>query len=373
MQAYEELFQLASVLDKEAKKLSELPASTQLDALETAANKLKSSFSGSWLGYHAHVYYKDLLPAPPGVHFSQEWGLMDVFGDLSSHGQWHEYDPAWVRQKIEEKAGNVELKTSLDAMEEAAHTFDKVKSDIVSILSSEVEQLPDNFLTKQLEAIEPMECLTPMEIANRWNGNSRIMTRDTTAIGQGTRVPPHIMVLAEIRSIRHPFQLCQQSALIARKAASHLERKMGQRKSDNRVGTNVFIGHGRSSEWRVLKDFISERLALPYDEFNRVPVAGITNISRLSEMLDAAAIALVIMTAEDERADGKNQARMNVIHEVGLFQGRLGFTKAIVILEDGCEEFSNIQGLGQLRFPTGQISAIFEKVRELLEREGLVE
>ena len=36
---------------------------------------------------------------------------------------------------------------------------------------------------------------------------------------------------------------------------------------------------------------------------------------------------------------------MNVIHEVGLFQGRLGANKAIILLEDGCEEFSNIQGL----------------------------
>jgi hypothetical protein len=56
--------------------------------------------------------------------------------------------------------------------------------------------------------------------------------------------------------------------------------------------------------WRDLKDFIKDRLHLPYDEFNRVPVAGITNIARLSEMLDAAAVAFVILTAEDEQADG---------------------------------------------------------------------
>jgi predicted nucleotide-binding protein len=47
-------------------------------------------------------------------------------------------------------------------------------------------------------------------------------------------------------------------------------------------------------------------------------------------MLDAAAIAFLVMTAEDERADGSVQARMNVIHEAGLFQGCLGFMRAIV-------------------------------------------
>jgi predicted nucleotide-binding protein len=65
-------------------------------------------------------------------------------------------------------------------------------------------------------------------------------------------------------------------------------------------------------------------------------------------------------------------ARDNVIHEVGLFQGRLGFERAIVLLEESCEEFSNITGLSQLRYPTGRISAIFEKLRAVLEREGLV-
>jgi predicted nucleotide-binding protein len=122
-----------------------------------------------------------------------------------------------------------------------------------------------------------------------------------------------------------------------------------------------------------LKDFIQDRLELPWDEFNRVPVAGITNIARLSEMLENAAIAFIVMTAEDEQADGKMQARMNVIHEAGLFQGKLGFTKAIVLREDGCEEFTNIEGLGQIRFPKGNIEAAFEEIRRVLERENLVQ
>lgn len=61
-------------------------------------------------------------------------------------------------------------------------------------------------------------------------------------------------------------------------------------------------------------------------------------------------------------------ARQNVIHEAGLFQGRLGFMRAIVLLEEGCEEFSNIHGLGQIRFP----APAFEEVRQVLEREGFL-
>jgi predicted nucleotide-binding protein len=104
-----------------------------------------------------------------------------------------------------------------------------------------------------------------------------------------------------------------------------------------------------------------------------VPVAGVTNIVRLSEMLDAAAIAFLIMSGEDEQHDGKFHARMNVVHEAGLFQGRLGFRKAIVLLEEGCEEFSNIEGLGQIHFPKGNISAVFDEIRRVLEREGILD
>ena len=138
------------------------------------------------------------------------------------------------------------------------------------------------------------------------------------------------------------------------------------------VPTNIFIGHGRSSVWRELQDFLQNRLHLPWDEFNRTAPYGLTTITRLSKMLDQAAIAFLILTGEDEQADGTFHARMNVVHETGLFQGRLGFERAIVLLEDGCEEFSNMHGLGQIRFPRGNIRAVFEDIRQILEREGLV-
>ena len=89
-------------------------------------------------------------------------------------------------------------------------------------------------------------------------------------------------------------------------------------------------------------------------------------------MLEVSTFAFLILTAEDERSDGSVTARQNVIHEAGLFQGKLGFRKAIILIEEGCDEFSNIHGLGQIRFPPGRISAGFEEIRRVLEREGLL-
>jgi predicted nucleotide-binding protein len=239
-------------------------------------------------------------------------------------------------------------------------------------LETEIAAQSDPFLLKLKTEIENLGPMSKMDVAEHWSPKGPIMTRDTMAVGQRTQVPPHIDVLAEVASLRHAFGICQTAADIAKKAASHLERKGRSKVVADRVGTNVFIGHGRSAAWRELKDFVQDRLGLPWDEFNRVPVAGVTNIARLSEMLDAAAIALLVMTAEDEMVDGEMQARMNVVHEAGLFQGRLGFTKAIVLVEEGCTEFTNIQGLGQIRFPKGNIAAAFEEVRRVMERENLI-
>src|SRR5262249_4200268 len=141
----------------------------------------------------------------------------------------------------------------------------------------------------------------------------------------------------------------------SREAASHIRRIEARQKIARSVGTNIFIGHGRSPVWRELKDFIEHRLGLPVDEFNSVTIAGLTTTSRLAELLDAAAFAFLVMTGEDEQVDGTLHARENVVHEAGLFQGRLGFGRAIILLEDGCREFSNIHGLGQIRFAEGNI------------------
>lgn len=149
------------------------------------------------------------------------------------------------------------------------------------------------------------------------------------------------------------------------------EDSMDLKENENTSNNKIFIGHGGSALWRELKDFINDRLKISWDEFNRVPVAGVTTVDRLKQMLEEASIAFLVLTAEDETVDGKQQARMNVIHEVGLFQGKLGFDKAFVLLEEGCEEFSNINGLGQIRFPKGKISAIFEEIRRIVEKENI--
>lgn len=129
---------------------------------------------------------------------------------------------------------------------------------------------------------------------------------------------------------------------------------------------DIVIGHGRSPLWKELKEWLRDNYDCKIHEFNSQSVVGVTHTERLQQLVDVADMAFLLMTAEDEVGADAVRARQNVVHEVGLFQGALGFRNAAVLLEDGCEEFSNIAGLGQIRFPVGDLTPAFEKIRQYM-------
>jgi predicted nucleotide-binding protein len=131
----------------------------------------------------------------------------------------------------------------------------------------------------------------------------------------------------------------------------------------------VFIGHGRSQQWRDLKDHLHEQHGYPVDAYEIGARAGHAIRDILEDMLVKSSFALLVMTGEDETAEGESRARQNVVHEIGLFQGRLGFSRAIVLVEDGVEVFSNLQGIEQIRYSRNNIKETYGAVLATLRRE----
>lgn len=131
----------------------------------------------------------------------------------------------------------------------------------------------------------------------------------------------------------------------------------------------VFIGHGRSPLWRELKDHLTDKHNYEVVAYEVGSRAGHTIRDILEDMLTRSSIAFLVLTGEDRDDEGNIHARENVIHETGLFQGRLGFPRAIVVLEKGTVEFSNIHGIDQLRFSAGNIREVFGDVIAIIKRE----
>gem|GEM_PF-1250614 len=132
----------------------------------------------------------------------------------------------------------------------------------------------------------------------------------------------------------------------------------------------IFIGHGRNSLWREVEAYLREE-NLPFESFQTNDRTGEHIIDILKGFLDNSSFAIIVVTAEDETANGTVRARQNVIHEIGLFQGRLGFDKVAILKQDEAEPFSNNDGLQHIPFPKGNIQASFHQLGLALKKAGL--
>jgi predicted nucleotide-binding protein len=133
------------------------------------------------------------------------------------------------------------------------------------------------------------------------------------------------------------------------------ERKKGSSRS-------VFIGHGHNQIWTTVSHFLEKKLDLHVVSYEDEPRAGQTIVRILEDMLGQAEFAVLVLTAEDRMEDGKKRARQNVVHEVGYAQGRLGFQRVVLLVQDGAEEITNIAGLQYLPFEGDNIKATFPEL-----------
>lgn len=367
------LLELSARLATVAAQIDDARLSRPLAALLECAERVGRSWSHSCLGYHALVYYEGFRPPPPGAHFSPEWGLMEIMRGTT--GDWREYTHDEVTSHIEKCAGRPDLEPLRDEARQAERVFRDAHDDTLSVLRAELRRNDDEHLRAVLDRAVKLKPIAYTTYLRSLFPAGQVSSRDAAAISNGFRSAPHQELIGQVVAIRSPFEASATLAHLCRSAARHLERVGGDvapTVSQLASRSRIVIGHGQSPLWRELKDFVADRLGLPWDEFNRVAIAGVATVDRLQQMLEGSAMALLVATAEDELADGSIAARQNVVHEIGLFQGHLGFGRAIVLLEAGCAEFSNIHGLGQLRFPKGDIAACFEEVRRVLEREGVL-
>jgi predicted nucleotide-binding protein len=148
-----------------------------------------------------------------------------------------------------------------------------------------------------------------------------------------------------------------------------VDKSQVKKEVEEKFEPTIFIGHGKDKQWIELRDHLRDKHKYKIVYFEEEPRAG-DNISKiLEDMAERSFMAILIHAGEDLDKLGMFHARENVIHETGYFQSSLGFKKAIVLLEDGCNEFSNIAGIQQIRFSKGKIKEAFGEVLATIKRE----
>ena len=376
----EEFLRGARRCERIAKSFEIEPAASIQGSLRDAIDSVGEAWSGSWLGYQATVYTQRLRPCKAYEHFDSEWGIKMEAGrgflDSMSNrtiGDWRVYDYDTVYREILKRSGNVDTEVITHAARQAERAFAESKANLLPTLDALLSKDNDKVLRELREKLSELKSHHTASDFLQAIRPTKMFSRDMRAVQGGYQPPHHLAAEAWLLEEGSYGKQAAKLAEIARHAATYLQKANKMKENTaTRINGPVFVGHGQSPLWKDVKDFLADRLGVEYEEFNRESTAGISTKERLLEMLDRCCFAFLVMTAEDESSDGRFHARQNVVHEAGLFQGRYGFERAIILLEEGCEEFSNIHGIGQIRFHKGNIMAASENIRRVLEREGIL-
>lgn len=222
---HEELLEIADRLDDVAKRAGAPEIADPLRHLEESATHVGKAWSGSALGYHARIYYRDLKPPPPGHHFSPEWGMQDSWPIGTTTGDWVEHDPDDIERTIRGLAGNPDLSAARDLAVHAEALFGGTKSEVLSVLTTAVADHADSFIASLQEQVEQTAIQSKEQVLSALLPSGHWMCRDSLAVTQGLQPPPHLKVLAEVFALRQAPDACGHLAELARKAGSHLARQ----------------------------------------------------------------------------------------------------------------------------------------------------
>jgi hypothetical protein len=142
------------------------------------------------------------------------------------------------------------------------------------------------------------------------------------------------------------------------------------RPSPTPAGRNVFIIHGHD-------EMNSLRLqVLLRDHYNLSPIvmkkeAGMSRalLTKFEEVASFCSYAFALMTPDDQiknREKQFSQARPNVIFEAGWFVGRLGMPRICLLLKEGTEVHSDIDGISRVVFRDSVEERVLDIQRELV-------
>jgi sugar/nucleoside kinase (ribokinase family) len=139
----------------------------------------------------------------------------------------------------------------------------------------------------------------------------------------------------------------------------------------------VFIAHGADPQWRQVQGFLEQDCGLPVLGLSG-QAQGADLANQIRDHLAECGFGVCVLTAEtgaDEPGYDPGEpgyADQSVVHQAGLLQGRYGFRRVAILVEQGCRAFSNVAGLIRLDFPRGHIESTFWELERMLRREGLI-
>lgn len=162
-----------------------------------ACDVIEKSWSQSWLGYHANLYFGDYKqPSSPKERFSVEWG--GIYG-YDSRWQPRELDEVW-KYVLSQSSIKFDLDKTNDELNELQEASKALKTlyelnPKSAVLEEKVKKIDADYVMYDfIKARKP----------------GSFVSRDSEAIYQGIKVPPHIQCQAFAHAIRQNISAAEQ-------------------------------------------------------------------------------------------------------------------------------------------------------------------
>lgn len=246
---------------------------SDLHTLMRIVTRIEESWSGSWIGYHASLYYKGYEEPSRDEIFDSEWG--------SVHG----ISEAWEERSFDD------ISTFIHANPEGKNIF-KMK-DFISqhVKNARNLQLDLCIELSPIRSFQNFEQETEIldRIENiRWGISStkfvqywmpkQYGTRDKLAISQGIRIPPHIRYKAEILHLSSIISDLRDFINLSKRLIRQIGFRMSisqqmvkRKEGDISFEYDVFICHASEDKEsfvrKLAERLVDKGLRVWYDEF----------------------------------------------------------------------------------------------------------
>jgi len=130
--------------------------------------------------------------------------------------------------------------------------------------------------------------------------------------------------------------------------------------------SKIFLGHGHNQVWVQIEKYIKE-LGYNVESFETQKYNSPRIFDKLIKLLNECNVAVMVMSGDDSNSNGTIHARQNVVHEIGLFQGRYGLERVIMFRQSNVEVFSNIGGFLTISYENEPNKENFEELKNILD------
>jgi len=210
--------ELKTFLDSCSKNLEKYQ--DHLHGMRERAEKISESWSGSWVGFHARLYYGKFEKPTLSESFDIEWGSINGFSD-----KWQERSFDEVKKKIEEGVVKHHFEYVFKKVKSLVKQAVKIREKLVTELSY---VNADDSLTDEKGIIEQIEKIGFGTSADRFVKNLEPMqsiTRDSRAVSEGMKVPPHVKYKAQVMAVQSMISDIERFGSLSSRLVRQLEIK----------------------------------------------------------------------------------------------------------------------------------------------------